>query len=133
MSYTEREMDQSPETPKIEQGVTWEVIKPEELPPLLDHTIEETVFQSAARADTGTALLAMIPPQDTGKREKALEMLGKATTATVHQLRQLQAVLKQDPSKPVPIDHRYGSKYLIIALDLIEDSSNPQNPTSEHK
>ncbi len=109
----------SGQTPEEEQSqITWEVINPADLPQLLHDTLNETVIQHISAAGMFAELLGSDLPQHIEQRNKSTQQISSEITKAFEQLRNLQRLLKQDPSQPIPIDHKYESARgnRIIAL-----------------
>lgn len=107
---TEREIE--------ERRITWKVVGSEQFRLLLANTIGETVLQNVAAACSSGSLLRIMSAQAVDQGE--IIGLVEATTQTaVAQLRAIQALLRQAPDMPIPIDHRYekSGEVLMIALD----------------
>lgn len=118
------------ETERPNPNITWEVVEPGRLLRILDSTVEETVLQDVAAANIASERLPMVPAEDIERRDGFIKLIQQTTARAAERIRTIQDLLRQDPNRPIPIDHRYENTtgHLIIALDAV---SNP--PTLEHK
>lgn len=122
MSYPKEAMDQAPEKPgHFKENITWEVTSSDQLRKLVNDTLDEEILQPLAALKMG---LSTLPSQTIDDRKQTEAKLTEITLQTIRLVRGLQNILREDPTKPIPIDHRYesGGGNPVVALDLIADA-----------
>lgn len=128
MLYPEGEMDpKTPEHPPAEQEVSWEVVRPQDLPALLEYTLEQAVAQQLTMASSAVELLQSNTPHHTDQRSSILTDLEQNLLTTSLQVDTIRQILRH-PDQPLPID-RITYPKPIINLDLVKPPS-PQQPSS---
>ena len=125
MPYPEGKMDQTPEQPPTEQEVSWEVVDPQDLPVLLEYTLEQTVVHQLTRISGIAELLTSELPHHLSERGNLLNDLNEAHLTASLQVDTVRQILRH-PDQPLPVDRTTYPKP-IINLDLVKPPS-PQQP-----